>query len=173
VNGAVELRDGRILSWSDDHTLRLWGADGAPIAALTGHTAWVNGAVELRDGRILSWSDDNTLRLWGADGAAIAVLEQDYRVGDRHIIAQWAHEHGLTLDDVYPPDSQTDPIMAGGRVEKAGSDIIIYHPQTGKRITTFYGDAELTTDVAVTAGGHVLAVGDSAGRVVFLRWVGL
>ena len=75
VGGALELRDGRLLSWSGDHTLRLWTADGAPLATLAGHTDPVEGALELRDGRLLSWSGDHTLRLWTADGAPLATLE--------------------------------------------------------------------------------------------------
>jgi WD40 repeat protein len=72
VEGALELRDGRLLSWSWDETLRLWAADGAPLATLRGHA--VAGALELRDGRLLSWSWDETLRLWAADGAPLATL---------------------------------------------------------------------------------------------------
>jgi len=80
VRGAIQLRDGRILSWagsnvfSKDNTLRLWDADGSPLATLTGHTNDVNGAIELGDGRILSWGDDATLRLWDRDGHAIRPL---------------------------------------------------------------------------------------------------
>lgn len=136
------------------------------------HEATVNGALELDDGRILSWSEDATLRLWAADGAPLDVLRQGYYSGYREIIATWAKKHDLTLDDLYPHEAQEDRLMVGGRVECRGTDIIIYHPQTGERITTFYADAQLTTRVAVTANGHVLAVGDKVGRVVFLRWVG-
>ena len=75
VQGALALEDGRLLSWSRDNTLRLWGADGAPGPALEGHEDWVRGALALEDGRLLSWSDDNTLRLWGADGAPGPALE--------------------------------------------------------------------------------------------------
>jgi WD40 repeat protein len=74
VEGALELRDGRLLSWAWDKTLRLWAADGAPLATLRGHEGWVLGALELRDGRLLSWSWDETLRLWAADGAPLATL---------------------------------------------------------------------------------------------------
>ena len=70
VNGARVLSDGRILSWSDDKTLRLWRSDGAPDGEpLRGHDDRVVGAQELPAGRILSWSDDKTLRLWRPDGA--------------------------------------------------------------------------------------------------------
>jgi WD40 repeat protein len=74
VSGALELRDGRLLSWSEDTTLRLWAADGTEIAVLRGHEGCSLGALELRDGRLLSWSADKTLRLWAADGTEIAVL---------------------------------------------------------------------------------------------------
>jgi WD40 repeat protein len=74
VSNALELADGRLLSWSWDDTLRLWSAQGEPLTALSGHTGTVYGALELADGRLLSWSDDNTLRLWSAAGEAVAVL---------------------------------------------------------------------------------------------------
>lgn len=76
VRGALELRDGYILSWSIDGTLRLWdGASSGKLAVLARHTNRVNGVRELRDGHILSWSSDETLRLWdGASGREVAVL---------------------------------------------------------------------------------------------------
>ncbi|HRF96189.1 MAG TPA: hypothetical protein PLZ51_13380, partial [Aggregatilineales bacterium] len=55
VIGAIELGDGRLLSWSDDSTLRLWSHEGTPIMVSAGHTSLVIGAIELRDGRLLSW----------------------------------------------------------------------------------------------------------------------
>ena len=77
VDGALELSDGRILSWSGDKTLRFWdGQSGAPLATLEGHTSSIFGAIQLPDGRILSWSADKTLRLWdGQSGAPLTTLE--------------------------------------------------------------------------------------------------
>ena len=76
VKGALELRDGRLLSWAYEDSLRLWDRhSGACLATLEGHSDFVDGAIELRDGRILSWSNDKTLRLWDSAGKAIAVLE--------------------------------------------------------------------------------------------------
>ena len=76
VYGALALSDGRLLSWSEDKTLRLWdGQSGASLAVLEGHTGRVNGALALSDGRLLSWSNDKTLRLWdGQSGGCQAVL---------------------------------------------------------------------------------------------------
>jgi WD40 repeat protein len=75
INGAMPLNDGRLLSWSDDKTLRLWDSTGAPLAVLQGHSGYVSGALALDDGRVLSWSRDGTLRLWDSAGAPLAVLE--------------------------------------------------------------------------------------------------
>ena len=76
VAGALELRDGRLLSWSKDSTLRLWTADGQSLRVFEGHTGGVTGAVELGNGRLLCWSwDDRTLRLWTADGQSLRVFE--------------------------------------------------------------------------------------------------
>jgi WD40 repeat protein len=74
VQGATELRDARILSWSADKTLRLWNQEGSPLAILRGHSSPVTMAIELSDGNLLSWSDDRMFRLWnGRDGVCIAM----------------------------------------------------------------------------------------------------
>jgi len=70
----VGLADGRLATWSHDHTARLWAADGTQLAVLTGHTAAVRGLVELADGRFATRSDYGTARLWTADGTQLAVL---------------------------------------------------------------------------------------------------
>src|SRR5262249_19505385 len=58
----------RILSWSEDNTLRLWdAATGQQIGPAVQHDGYVSGAVLTKDERrILSWSLDKTLRLWDA-----------------------------------------------------------------------------------------------------------
>ena len=71
VQGVVELRDGRLLSWSQDETLRLWSAEtGEHLACFHGHEIPIWDAVELADGQILSWSK-YTLRLWSPAGEPV------------------------------------------------------------------------------------------------------
>ena len=85
VNGALFSRDeSRILSWSEDETLRLWdAATGAQIGPAMKHEDSVNGALFSRDeSRILSWSDDKTLRLWdAATGAQIGPAMKHESIG--------------------------------------------------------------------------------------------
>ena len=75
VSGAKVLEDGRILSYSDDDTLRLWSSNGRPLSVLEGHTGEVIGVKILKDSRILSYSSDDTLRLWSSNGKPLSVLE--------------------------------------------------------------------------------------------------
>jgi WD40 repeat protein len=103
VGGALELRDGRLLSWAADLTPLLWSAEGELLATLDGHTKQVGSALELRDGRLLSWAEDNTLRLWTAKGKLLAVLEghQSSVVGSCELsdgrLLSWAEDHTLRL----------------------------------------------------------------------------
>jgi hypothetical protein len=67
----------RILSWSDDRTLRLWDAEtGQQIGPAMRHDGLILGAQLSRDKRrILSWSADNTLRLWDAAWPEGSILD--------------------------------------------------------------------------------------------------
>jgi WD40 repeat protein len=67
VRGALLTKDEtRILSWSDDRTLRLWDvATGQRIGPAMKHDRSVSGAVLTKDEtRVLSWFEDHTLRPW-------------------------------------------------------------------------------------------------------------
>ena len=76
INGVLVLPDGRLASWSDDETIRLWDlATGVETAVLRGHEALISGALMLSDDRLASWSWDTTIRLWDlATGLETAVL---------------------------------------------------------------------------------------------------
>ncbi len=67
----------RIVSGSDDHTVRVWdAASGAELLVLRGHEGSVYAAGFSPDGaRIVSGSYDNTVRVWdAASGAELLVL---------------------------------------------------------------------------------------------------
>ena len=91
----------RILSWSPDHTLRLWDvATGQQIGPAMKHDGPVWGAVLTKDEtRILSWSDDHTLRLWDvATGQQIGPAMNGWVNGavltkDETRILSWSNDH--------------------------------------------------------------------------------
>jgi len=75
VRGA-RVYGSRVLSRSDDHTVRVWDLDtGEAVSVLRGHSKHIRDAVAVDGGRVLSWSNDGTLRLWDAEsGEPLEVL---------------------------------------------------------------------------------------------------
>jgi WD40 repeat protein len=86
ISEAIELTDGRILSWArfNDENLRLWDSEsGKCLNVLKGHVHDVKGASELSDGRILSWSSVGPLRIWDKEtGLCVLILEGHTNYGD-------------------------------------------------------------------------------------------
>jgi len=70
VRHMAMLPDGRIVSASDDKTLKIWNIDThneklkSCDLTLTGHTYYIFGVVVLSDGRIVSCSHDHTIKIW-------------------------------------------------------------------------------------------------------------
>ncbi|MBZ4192685.1 MAG: hypothetical protein LAE24_00030 [Candidatus Contendobacter sp.] len=103
VNGAMELSDGRILSWSEDCTLRIWNRDDSNVfIEMKGHTHAVTGAKELPDQRIVSCSKDETLRFWDSKtGLELDVWEVD------------TEERTAMVNDILKNDNEKDPFALG------------------------------------------------------------
>ncbi len=137
IFGAHVMPDGRLLSWSLDHTLRLWdGQTGAPLATLAGHTEEVVGALVLPDGRILSWSYDCTLRLWdGQSGAPFATLA--------------GHTQGVVGALVLP----------NGRILSWSFDctLRLWDGQSGAPLATLAGHTEQVEEAEVLPDGRILS----------------
>ncbi len=76
VRAAFELADGRLLTWSNDTTLRVWRMhDGACEVVFRGHRASVYNAMEIQPGVVLSWDGENTIQMWRAlDGMVLGSL---------------------------------------------------------------------------------------------------
>lgn len=75
VAGALEMTDGRILSWSDDSSIRIWTRGGQLLRRLDGHVNPVRKCCVLANGSILSWGQDWMPRLWSSDGDLIKPLQ--------------------------------------------------------------------------------------------------
>jgi eukaryotic-like serine/threonine-protein kinase len=81
LTSALYSPDGsRIVTSSDDRTLRVWDAEGKLLRVLEGHTdeAWMLDFS--RDGeRLLSTGKDGTLRLWDVEAGTSRVFHSDKR----------------------------------------------------------------------------------------------
>jgi WD40 repeat protein len=63
----ASLWDGRVVSGSQDRTLRLWDVQHSTptVVALEGQSDDIVCVAQLEDGRVASGSQDGTLWLWG------------------------------------------------------------------------------------------------------------
>ena len=69
VTSVAVLSDGRIVSGSDDKTLRIWNTlTGLCEQELKGHGAWLKSVAVLSDGRIVSRDSGDTTLIWTFDG---------------------------------------------------------------------------------------------------------
>ena len=77
VNCMIQLTDGRLVSGSDDNTLKIWDTiSGSCLMTLEGHTNSVFCVTQLTYGRLVSSSIDNTLRIWDTiSGSCLMTLE--------------------------------------------------------------------------------------------------
>jgi WD40 repeat protein len=65
VNAVAVLPGGRVVSGSDDGTVRAWDLiSGTTLQIFEGHWARINAVAVVSDGRVVSGSDDGTLRVW-------------------------------------------------------------------------------------------------------------
>ena len=92
--GAYLLSGGRILTWSNDRTLKICTRDGIVEATLIGHENDIRDAFALDNGDIVSWSGDGTVRVWDASTAQPkCVLAQHNNI----ILQVWSVSTNLLL----------------------------------------------------------------------------
>jgi len=139
--------DGRVVSASEDQTLKIWDLDtGQELASLVGHTDRVTACV-VTDDRLISASDDRTLKIWDLEsGRELATLE-----GHTDRINACA----VTADGRYVVSASDDRTL---RVW----DLDTYACLFTHRGTTAY--------FAVAATTTTIVAGDSTGDVWILDW---
>ena len=100
IEGATELSNGQIVSWSMDRTIRRWARDGAELAVLRGHEGGVTGVHPVADGGLLSWGRDPSLRLWKPSGECTVFEGHDnWVLGAKQLsdgrLLSWSHDGTL------------------------------------------------------------------------------
>ena len=170
INAVAALDARRVVSVSDDKTLRVWDVEiGETIRTLEGHTGAVY-AVAALDGRgVVSASRDNTLRVWDVESgetirmlhghtapvSAVAALDarRVVSVSDDKTLRVWDVETGETLHTLKGHTGAVRGVAAldARRVVSASADktLRIWDIETGDTIRTFEGHARAVFAVAV------------------------
>ncbi len=68
IRSVSVTHDGKIVSGSDDKSVRVWDMEGEELARCWGHEAPVYSVCVITDGKIVSGSDDRTVRVWNMQG---------------------------------------------------------------------------------------------------------
>jgi WD40 repeat protein len=137
----------RILSGSDDKTLKVWDAEsGSELMTLRGHDDSVMSVAFSPDGkRIVSGSDDNTIKVWDADSGSELMTLRGHQAevwsvalspdAKRIISGSW----DKTLK-VWDANSGSELMTLGGHEESVMS--VVFSPD-GKRIVSGSNDKTL------------------------------
>ncbi|MCS6871827.1 MAG: TIR domain-containing protein [Anaerolineae bacterium] len=93
VNGVLKLRNGCILSWSDDGRLLCWDSQQFEARCVGEHQDEVSGVLELSDSVLVSWSKyENELCLWEGGKVIDRIVHRQevngaFRISDREIVS--------------------------------------------------------------------------------------
>jgi len=179
VRALAILPDGRVVSGSDDNTLKLWDmVTKQCIATLPGHTGIVRALAVLPDGRVVSGSDDNTLKLWDiATKQCVATLQGHTNIvsalavlpDERVVSGSWGN-NTLKLWDIATKqcvatlEGHTDfvwalAILPDGRVVSGSDDntLKLWDMVTKQCIVTLQGHTGIVRALAVLPDGRVVS----------------
>ena len=172
------LQDGRVVSGSDDNTLRVWdAASGQCLQTLEGHSSGVTCVAVLQDGRVVSGSHDGTLHVWdAASGQCLQALEghsdlvtcvavlQGGRVVSGSFdgtLRVWDAASGQCLQAVEGHSDLVScvAVLPDGRVVSGSFDgtLRVWDAASGQCLQTLEGHSDLVTCVAVLQDGRVVS----------------
>jgi len=136
VNNCAFSPDGtKIVSASDDETLKLWDVEtGNEIRTFTGHSNFVLGCAFSPDGRkVVSASIDKTLKLWDVETGV------EIRTFTGH--SEWVTRCAFSPDGTKVVSSSMDKTLK------------LWDVETGVEIRTFIGHSEWVTGCAFSPDG--------------------
>jgi WD40 repeat protein len=177
VNALAALGDGRVVSASEDCSLRVWDlATGETVRTLEGHADSVNAVAALREGRLVCGSGDGSVRVWDlATGETVRTLEghgdsvravaalPDGRVvsgSDDRSLRVWdlaTGEAALTLKGHAPVLAVA--ALPNGRIVSGSDDcsLRVWDLATGETVRTLAGHTDWVNAVAALPDGRVVS----------------
>jgi len=146
----------RVVTGSDDHTLRLWQvADGKLLATLTGHTDDVSAvAISPQDGTIASGSDDYTIRLWDGETG--------------HFIKTLANQGTQVGSLSFSPDGRYLVSSCRGGPPCANNPEHVWSIPDGQEIVTYRDHDNIVLATAVSPDGQWVATGGGANQEIHI-----
>ncbi|MBV5329794.1 MAG: WD40 repeat domain-containing protein [Chlorobium sp.] len=184
IAGAKLLAGNRLLTWSEDKTLRIWNCNsGECLAVLKGHLTNINGVLLLSNGNILSWGSshydikDFRIRIWSSQsGDCIATLEGHTKpvVGAIELsdgkILSWSSDASVRIWDytlaatISKIESHASEIKGLVRLPHrrsltwAGNDPIrIWDNSNGQCLKLLVGHTEKVENVVAVDGDRILS----------------
>ncbi len=197
VNAVAVTPDGtRAISAAGDATCKVWDlASGEELQTLRGHRDWVRAVAVMPDGRrAISASNDETCKVWDlASGEelhtlrghgdwvnAVAMMPDGRRaisVSNDETCIVWDLTSGEELQTLggHRDQVRAVAVMRGGtRVISTSVDHTcrVWDLASGEEVATFTGESSILC-CAVAPDGRTIVIGESSGRVHFLRLEGV
>ena len=185
---ALSADGGRVVSASEDGTVRVWDAlSGECVRELRGHTRGVTSvALSADGGRVVSGSDDGTVRVWdalsgecvrelrghtnwvrsvavSADGGRVVSVSEDGTV------RVWDALSGECVRELRGPRGVKGVAVSadGGRVVSGSEDgtVRVWDALSGESLRELRGHTRAVTSVALSADGGRVVSGSYDGTV--------
>lgn len=186
INSVAILDAGRVISASDDSTIRVWDlASSSTTQVLEGHSSSVLSVAVLGTAKVISGSADGTLRVWDLEtGETLQILK-----GHAHLVLSvavvdtrravsassdktlrlWDLEVGATLHVLKGHTDWVNSVVVvdGRRVVSASDDgtLRLWDLDSGTTLQIFEGHDGVVRSVEMLGNGHIVSTGISTMRV--------
>ncbi len=133
VRSVSVTHDGKIVSGSDDKSVRVWDMRGKELARCWGHEAPVYSVCITTDGKIVSGSDDRTVRVWDIQG--------------NQLVECRGHEN--EINSLY--------VTHNGKIVSASDQTVCVWDMLGKQVATCRGHESVIWSICVTQDGKIVS----------------
>ncbi|KAF9219575.1 WD40 repeat-like protein [Gyrodon lividus] len=174
--------ENKLVSGSDDNTLRIWDRETEEVEVLSGHTRWVWEVDVSRDGKmVVSGSLDNTVRIWnGESGETMHVFGHESGVysvqfsSDSKTVVSGSYDGTVRVWSVETGELAFEPIKchgdvwcvrfspSGDRIAAGANSVHIWDAETGKGILSFR-DSDVESLAWTPDSEHI--IGGRCGKV--------